>query len=93
MGKISRSLGVSGLVLLVAASADARLLGVSHAPSPARHERIRPTASSPQAKASHAAEGILWTTQRLGERSYWYASNGTTCVEQKLAQTVIIRCY
>ena len=103
MSKISRSLRIVGPVLLIAVlliaglliagSAAARPLGWSHAANPARYEPIRSTATSPQTNSSQSSDGVSWTTQRFRERSYWYASNGTTCLSQKLAQTVIIRCY
>jgi len=93
MSKISRSLRMVGLVLLVAGSAAARPVGWSHASSPTRYEPMRSTASSPPANSAQSSDGVTWTTQRLRERSYWHASNGTTCLAQKLAQTVIIRCY
>ena len=93
MSKISPSLRIAGLVLIVAGTADARLLAWSHASRATRSERSRSTASSPPAHSSQSSDRVTWTTQRLGEKSYWYASNGTTCLAQKLAQTVLIRCY
>ncbi|MEO8185454.1 MAG: hypothetical protein ABI895_42135 [Deltaproteobacteria bacterium] len=93
MTKISRSLRIVGLVLFIAGSAAARGPGTSHASNPTRYEPVRSTASSPQANSSRSSDGVTWTTQRLGRRSYWYASNGTTCLSEKLGQTVTIRCY
>lgn len=41
-------------------------------------------------RGSHSAGG--WTTQRFGSWSYSYSSDGTRCVSQRTAQSVLIRC-
>jgi hypothetical protein len=41
-------------------------------------------------RGAHSAGG--WTTQRFGSWSYSYSSDGTSCVSQRTAQSVLIRC-
>jgi hypothetical protein len=44
------------------------------------------------ARSTRSVDGNTWTTQRFGGWSYWYASDGTSCVSRRAAQTVFISC-
>lgn len=41
---------------------------------------------------SASGSGGRWTTQRFGNWSYSYSSDGTSCVSQRTAASVLIRC-
>lgn len=77
-----RSLGSSGW---------AELLSSQHRSGPTRERDATGRVwSHVELGGARTARG--WTTQRLGSWSYSYASDGTHCVSQRTAESVLIRC-